>query len=272
MAQTGSTPTISALTRVTTEALRTLLAGEPHPDRLTAALRHLAKWRAELIGNTIAQNSGKTVLSGPFAGMSYAVRAAEGSRAARLLGCYEASLAPVIEAIIARGYDLIMDLGAAEGYYAVGLARRLPEAQVIACDENPAAQALCRDLAQANGVADRVLVRGRVGHADFDCCADQRTVVICDIEGAEDALLDPRQAPGLRAADILVEVHDCLQPGLSGRIAERFAATHRITRIDRQIDAANLPGWMETLSDLDRLLALWEWRNGPTPWLWMERT
>jgi hypothetical protein len=27
---------------------------------------------------------------------------------------------------------------------------------------------------------------------------------------------------------------------------------------------------MQELSDLDRLLALWEWRSGPTPWLWME--
>jgi hypothetical protein len=32
-----------------------------------------------------------------------------------------------------------------------------------------------------------------------------------------------------------------------------------------------LPEWMEGLSDMDRLLALWEWRTGPTPWLWMQR-
>jgi hypothetical protein len=28
---------------------------------------------------------------------------------------------------------------------------------------------------------------------------------------------------------------------------------------------------MDTLSDFDRLIALWEWRIGPTPWLWMTR-
>ena len=50
----------------------------------------------------------------------------------------------------------------------------------------------------------------------------------------------------------------------------RFAATHRITQIDRKLDDAALPDWMEELSDLDRLLALWEWRGGPTPWLWLE--
>ena len=50
---------------------------------------------------------------------------------------------------------------------------------------------------------------------------------------------------------------------------DRFKASHHITRIGRQIDA-RLPDWMEELSDLDRLIALWEWRSGPTPWLWMQ--
>ena len=41
--------------------------------------------------------------------------------------------------------------------------------------------------------------------------------------------------------------------------------------IGRALDASGLPDWMESLSDLDRLIALWEWRSGPTPWLWMTR-
>ena len=107
-------------------------------------------------------------------------------------------------------------------------------------------------------------------HADFAICANQPSVIICDIEGAEDELLDPALAPGLLSADILVECHDTFRKGLSDRIAARFAASHDITRIGRRLDP-NLPDWMETWSDLDRLIALWEWRAGPTPWLWMTR-
>ena len=70
-------------------------------------------------------------------------------------------------------------------------------------------------------------------------------------------------------ADILVECHDVMRPGLTDLLAARFAASHHVTRINRQIDA-RLPDWMEELSDLDRLIALWEWRGGPTPWLWMQ--
>jgi hypothetical protein len=29
------------------------------------------------------------------------------------------------------------------------------------------------------------------------------------------------------------------------------------------------PWWLKDLSHLDQLLAVWEWRAGPTPWLVM---
>ena len=262
--------TISPLTRGATEGLRRILAGDPSPQQLNAALRHLAKWRSALLDNTLAARGGDAVLAGPFAGMAYPVRAAEGARAARVLGCYEAGLEPVIEAIIAGPHATVVDVGCAEGYYAVGLARRMPVVQVLARDVSEAAQTLCRKLAEANGVQDRVQVGGLWSHADFDLCLAARTVVICDIEGAEAELLDPVAAPGLRAADILVEVHEGMKPGLLASLMARFGTSHRITRIDRVLRPDRLPDWAESLSDLDRLLLLWEWRAGPTPWLWME--
>ena len=261
----------SPLTIAATETLRRIAAAPADPDQLAAALRHLAKWRSEIIANTLVNRSGTVVLSGPFKGMDYGVRASEGSRAARLVGAYEASLAPVIEEIIARAYDLVVDVGSAEGYYAVGLARRMPGARVLARDANPKAQALCAALATLNGVAARVEIGGVMDHSDFDICKAARTVVICDIEGAEAGLLDPARAPGLLSADILVEAHDCITPGLTKLIADRFAPTHDVQIIGRKLDDSGLPAWMESLSDLDRLIALWEWRAGPTPWLWMKR-
>jgi hypothetical protein len=261
----------SSQTIAVTEAVKRLLEGAPDPARLEQALRLLAKWRSELVANTLVKRSGTRVLSGPFKGMDYALRASEGARAARLIGCYEASLVPVIEAIIARDYGLIIDVGSAEGYYAVGLALRMPQVRVRARDADSKAQALCRALAVANGVADRVEVGGLMTHQDFAVCGAQKTLVICDIEGAEAGLLDPALAPGLREADILVETHEAFQPGICETIAARFRASHAVQVIGRRIEDAGLPDWMEGLSDMDRLLALWEWRAGPTPWLWMQR-
>jgi hypothetical protein len=258
------------MTQAVDQAMSRLAALPPGPDRLEAQLRQLAKWRSIVLANTLAGRDGTRVAHGPFAGMDYAVPVSEGARAPRLLGIYEASLHPVIETVIARAYPQVLDIGCAEGYYAVGLARRMPSSTVRAHDSNPEARALCARLAQVNGVADRLRIAGAVTHADLALCADAPTFVLCDIEGAEAALLDPEAAPALARADILVEVHEGLHPGLTDRLSARFAATHRVTRIDRALRPDRLPAWAEGLSDLDQLLLLWEWRASPTPWLWLE--
>ncbi|MCO4848704.1 MAG: hypothetical protein KC448_12130 [Yoonia sp.] len=248
-----------------------MLGSEPTSDQLNQALRLLAKWRARLIENTVIQKSGHTIKHGPFTGMNYGVQASEGGGVPRLLGGYEPSLAPIIDDIVASGPALIIDVGSAEGYYAVGLARRLPNATIWARDADEKAQAKCTKLAALNGVSDRVEIGGIMTHADFDICARHRTVVICDIEGAEADLLNPSKATGLFAADILVECHPAADKSIVSTLQERFAATHQITRLDRDLDTRALPKWMDGSSDLDRLLALWEWRSAPTPWLWMTK-
>lgn len=266
-----SPPPPSPLTLAVTKTVQDMLAGPPSPKTLERTLRYLAKWRAEIVANTLDKRQGNSVTHGPFAGMHYAVRASEGTRTARLLGAYEASLHPVIETIIAAAPELVIDIGSAEGYYAVGLARRLPAAHILARDASPTAQDLCRSLASANGVETRVEIGGLFSHADFDICKTARSVVICDIEGAEADLLNPAAAPGLLHADILVECHPQAVPGITDTLRTRFQASHKITELGRKIDDSGLPAWMEELSDMDRLVALWEWRAGPTPWLWMEK-
>ncbi len=262
-----TTPMVAAARR----RLDEVLAGTPSPQQLNSALRHLAKWRAQMLENTLVQRSGDVVLSGPFKGMRYPVRASEGSRNARLVGCYEASLHPLIEKIIANGYKLVVDVGCAEGYYANGFALRMPKARILARDLDPQARLSCAAMATANGLEGRIEIGGLFAHADFAVCSGQKSLVLCDIEGAEGELLDPVAAPGLLRADILVEVHEGMRPGLVQLLAERFAPTHTITRYERRLVDTGLPDWTDTLGDLDRLLLLWEWRATPTPWLWLKR-
>lgn len=261
----------TALTDAIDESLALIAARPPGPARLDAQLRQLAKWRSIVLANTLAARGRAEIAAGPFAGMRYPVPASEGGRAPRLLGAYEASLHPVIETVIARAYPQVLDIGCAEGYYAVGLARRMPGSIVHARDSDPRARALCADLARANGVEARIAIGPEVTHQDLALCASAPTFLLCDIEGAEAKLLDPARAPALTEADILVEVHEALRPGVFALLTQRFEPTHRVTRIDRSLRPDLLPDWAAALSDLDRLLLLWEWRATPTPWLWMER-
>lgn len=260
-----------ALTQHVAKGVMALVGTDPSPQRLHQALRLLAKWRSQVLVAHILKRQGHIVQTGPFAGMRYAVRQSEGALIPRLLGYYEKSLTPVIEQIIAGDYRQVLDIGSAEGYYAVGLALRMPRARICAYEINPDARKLLAKLAQDNDVWERIDLQQECTHASFDICQDSKSVVICDIEGAEDHLLDPERAPALRQADILVETHPGMVRGVTRRLRQRFAASHKITLIGRSCDSASLPDWMEELDDMDRQIALWEWRSSPTPWLWMTR-
>lgn len=261
-----------SLNRAADRLLRARVASAPEfgEPQLAEALRLLAKWRHQMIANTIVARQGTMVQGGPFAGQLLGPEGTEGGHAPRLLGCYEQELHPQIERLIALGFPRVVNIGCADGYYAVGLARRMPGARVHAHDTDPKAQAACRRMAAANGVADRVAVGGEVGHESLATLAGPGSWLMVDIEGAEDALLDPEAVPALRHATILVECHEGPRPGITGRMAARFAPTHRVTRVDQGVHAATLPAWMAGLSHLDQLLATWEWRQQPTPWLVLE--
>ena len=250
-------------------------ASQIGPNELNEALRLLSKWRSVLIQNTVLQRQGTLVMQGPLKGLYFLEQSAEGCHVAKLLGCYEQPLQPYIQQAIDAGYPTILNIGCAEGYYAVGMARRMPDTTVFAYDLNEAALPVCRELAQRNGVADRVHVGGLFTPADFSAYADRphRVLVLCDIEGAERDLLNPQAAPSLAGMDLIVESHECLLPGITAELVARFSPTHHVTVVqdDGQRQLESPPAWFCNLAHLDQLLATWEWRSGPTPWLVMLR-
>lgn len=248
-----------------------VLQGDPSPESLTAALEILARWRAQLLQNTLRAQAGDVVSGGPFAGMIYPAFDAADTDVPRLLGCYEAGLAPILQDIIAAAPALIMDVGCGSGFYAVGFSIALPRSTIWARDADTAAQDACRSLAAHNDVAHRVKVGGKLTHADFDICRAQPTTIICNIGSAADGLLDPLRAKGLVRANLLVTVDELKTPCLMQALINRFAETHYVTAIPRQFNSANLPPWTQALSDLDRVVSLCEWQNGQTVWLWFQR-
>jgi hypothetical protein len=240
--------------------------------QLNNVLRLLSKWRSVLIQNTLLQQQGTVVMQGPLAGMNFLYQSAEGCHIAKLLGCYEQPLQPFIEQAINMAYPTILNIGCAEGYYAVGMARRMPNTQVLAFDLNPKAQEVCTSLAQKNEVLDRIQVGALFKPEDFEAYGGQKVLVLCDIEGAEKDLLNPAVAPALKDIDLIVESHECLLPGITQLLINRFKNSHQITLIqdNGQRQLKDAPQWFNNLAHLDQLLATWEWRSGPTPWLVMK--
>jgi len=173
-----------------------------------------------------------TVRHGPFAGMRYLPDASGSQVLPKILGSYEEPMHPWIEEIVlSKTYDLILDVGCAEGYYAVGFAWRLPHLRVLAFDIDPAARERTRQLAKLNQVEDRVSVGSECSFEQFQQFGGPTTLIFCDIEGAEDVLLDPLKAPRLKECGILVEAHDVFFDGISDRIFDRFAQSHYIRMV-----------------------------------------
>ncbi len=245
---------------------------------LASIIRALVPKQYRPIGylTALAQaKTGQSVASGPFVGMKYVNDSHGSAYIPKLLGLYELELRDCIRQIVALQPDVIVDCGAAEGYYAVGLAMRCPGAAVVAFELEDGAREGLRAMARLNGVEDRVDIRGRCDASHLQrCLAEGATpVVVCDVEGGEDEILDPGRAPALARASILVELHDFLVPGLRDRLSQRFSPSHDITSILQEPRLVRDFPWRTPFTTLlpqrYREWAVSEWRPVPMEWFWM---
>lgn len=213
----------------------------------------------------------RTVIAGPFKGMKHIPSPTPGNFLPKLLGIYEMELAPATERILAMDLDVAINVGGAEGYYSVGLAWRNPKLRVISFEMKTPIRHLMNQLAALNGVSGRVEARGACDPAQLKSALEgpKKPLVICDCEGYEDVLLRPDEIPALKRAVILVETHDPFCPGVSGRVRERFAATHTIDEFrGRPRVAGDLPAGVP-LEGADAMLAMEEDRSFQPLWFLM---
>ena len=232
------------------------------------SIRRHNKLMLSISKRLLAAGDGK-VMTGPFSGMAYIEEACGSALCPKLVGSYEAELHQVIQAIIQRPYPLIVDVGAAEGYYACGLAMRLPHARVLAYDINPVARELCERMARLNGVEHRVKVMAACTPAELNGVLLPGSLVLCDCEGYEMDLLDPAAVPALGACDLLVELHEHLVPGVLAEVARRFKASHDIQSIMSCARDGRDYQFLGFLDSRQRQLAVHEYRPATQQWLWM---
>ncbi len=228
--------------------------------------------RRELLPYVFNQTDGR-VQRGPFLGMTIVPKTSwgDGDSAAKLLGVYEDELHPAVEDAIEHDPDLILNIGCAEGYYGVGLAVRLPESHVIAVDINPQAEAAVIENMAANQIKNLKCLIGYVDHAwlEEQCKNRQRPLLVVDCEGAELDLLDPEKITSLHKALILVECHDCMIPGITDTLIQRFSNSHVIVGIKQRYKDPYQFEFLEELSDCDKWCLVHEGRPSTMTWLYM---
>ena len=214
------------------------------------------------------------VQSGPFIGMRMLHQTAwrDTHLSPMLLGCYEEELHGEMERQITRLKALakpkIGVIGSAEGYYAIGLKRRLPNADVFVVDCNQAALDICQEAAAANEVT--------LYQVELDFLIPNADLLVLDCEGGEVHYLDAERWPQLRQAHVVVELHNYppteSQPALitDKILLDRFRGSHRINLILEGPRNPNQYKWLCAMTSDYRWLAVSESRPCLMGWYLME--
>lgn len=216
---------------------------------------------------------GRRIWSGIFRGMRYTGQNSGSTLMPKILGTYECELNAILRPLLKIPNLRLMDIGAAEGYYTIGVLFSNPSATAVAFEMNPDARAMLTRLAQENRVADRLLLFGECTPlaAEEIVAEHNPNLLIMDVEGAEYALLTPNLCRALSEAHVIVEIHPWTHENLLKTIHARLAATHKISQIVARHPSASditLPLWriLASLSNWIETQLLQERPNGMS-WL-----
>ena len=183
----------------------------------------------QLILSFLRAFRGDTIYDGLFRDVIYGCEAFYSVTLPKYLGVYEVEIYPVLESFLHQNFDCYVDIGAAEGYYAVGLASRLPTTiNIIAFETEESARDLLIKNLELNHLRSRVEVLGNCSKEDIIRLTEKfhRLCLIVDVEGYEAELLSVQ---GLENVTMLVEIHDTRD-----FILNTFNETHRITFISQK--------------------------------------
>jgi precorrin-6B methylase 2 len=218
-----------------------------------------------------------TVKYGPFAGMKIPSEAywAGPDRAPMLLGIYEQE---VVQAIADHRSKkgVFIDVGAADGYYAVGVLLAGWFRRSYCFEISEVGQSVIRRNAEKNEVSENLIVFGAANPDFYNLIPHDElegAVILVDIEGGEFDLLDAAALYALKSATIIVEVHPWVIDGDRKvlELAERAHLTHRVSSFKTGARDPSQFGELNALGDNDRWLICSEDRPVLMSWILLER-
>ena len=241
-------------------------------------LQSAAEARLPLLMELLNKVTQRIVQSGPFVGMKLTTLLAQSAfskdsyyrwNATQLLGCYEQELHASLEKALQRNPDVVVNIGCGGGYYAVGMARRLPQAHIYAFDISEEARELCALAAAQNGVADRIHIGSECSQKMLLELAGSGTKVlfISDCEGHEHELFNTNTAPVLAHCDLIIECHDFKKTNITHDLLQLFLGDHEVKIIQEGGRNPSETGMLNSLSSMDRWLLVCEFRPVVMSWL-----
>jgi len=208
---------------------------------------------------------GRGIVAGPFRGTRMSLKTSWNTPLCLLIGAYEKELHPIWNALNPAQVSTAWVIGAAEGYYACGVARKW-NARVSAYEASEISREVLRKNIGLNGVSEKVKVLGKCEPAEFESNLKLQppNLILCDIEGGEDFLFTEKILGLLSKTILIVELHPPY--GLRSRI-KSLLPTHEVQIIEPvQRTLADYP-YQDWIPEETKLNWLNEGRPFSTPWL-----
>lgn len=173
---------------------------------------------------------------GPFQNMKYFGFISTGSELfPKLIGVYEQEIAGLIEECKKKPYEYFIDVGCAEGYYAVGMAKFGKVEKVIAYDIDDYAKKLCKKMAETNQVQVEIRHELTAGELkSFPFTKSRQSFIMADCEGFERELFNVDNIENLKNVECLIEIHDWCQYEKRTKeiLLDLFSTTHECRIIE----------------------------------------
>lgn len=210
------------------------------------------------------------VVSGPFTGLKYVKYASKGSTLyPKLLGSYESELHSIVNKIINEAtITQIIDIGCAEGYYAVGFAKFLPKATVFCYDIDFESLQICKEMAALNNVSERLFLGNlftpsTFSHFDFK----NHSLVFCDCEGYELQIFTEQTVPLLKEVILIIELHDFIDRSISLTLKLLLSNSHELEIVETSKRSITDYPLLKGFNTFQQIRALDELRPEKMQWL-----
>ena len=194
---------------------------EPMSTRASRATEDLkASWRNETVSARSERISLETydacngvVKYGPFQGLRLNRKTwwGQSDLGAQCLGLYEKEILDEIDRQQKGKHQTFIDIGAADGYYAVGMLSAGIVDHVISFEISEAGRAAITENWANNGNPGAITLHGEANHASLKLIPSHvlnNALVLIDIEGHEFELLTTEVIQQLQFSEVIIEIHN----------------------------------------------------------------
>lgn len=226
------------------------------------------------VSNKLDELYNSTIRYGPFNGLKLSANVWWGStdRGSMLLGLYEKELLDALKNIPSK-YSTFIDLGAADGYYGIGVLVNGLFKNSICYEISQNGRETIQANAMLNNVSKKVDIRGAATKNFYREISSEilsESVLLIDIEGAEFEILDAATFDAFKNSIIFIELHEWFFSDGNQRLEKLkkdATLTHSISELTMgSRDLSQFPE-LKKFNDDDRWLLCSEGRGELMTWL-----